>query len=70
MAGMAQREGEQIIERLKQTLKSNFQSGKIQDVFRMASNGIKKRKKLNWLMNKYKLLKGFIKNLYRENMNP
>lgn len=28
MAGMAQREGEQIIERLKQTLKSNFQSGK------------------------------------------
>lgn len=28
MAGMAQREGEQIIERLKQTLKANFQSGK------------------------------------------
>lgn len=28
MAGMAQREGEQIIERLKQTLKTNFQSGK------------------------------------------
>ncbi|MBG9687416.1 recombinase family protein [Bacillus mycoides] len=28
MAGMAQREGEQIIERLKQTLKTNFQNGK------------------------------------------